>query len=76
MINFNDGGAAFPGAGTTGMSLRDYFAGQIIAGMMANHQRLINIVTPNDSQRAANSKIAVEAYAMADAMLAARKEFK
>lgn len=76
MVNFNDGGAAFPGAGNSGMSLRDYLAGQVIAGMMANHERLVNIVWPDDSESLANIKITSAAYATADAMLAARKEQK
>lgn len=76
MISFNDGGAAFPGAGNAGMSLRDYFAGQVIAGMMANHERLMIIVEEFDTQEDAEKKIAEAAYKTADAMLAARKEHK
>ncbi len=67
----NDGGPAFPIAGligpdnsftempVPGMSLRDYFAGQAIAG---------NLIEPSvDSRHAAEY-----AYQLADAMLAER----
>ena len=47
--NKNDGGPAFPrapfdvnnytGDGSAGMSLRDWFAGQVLAGFMANTNR-------------------------------------
>lgn len=67
----NDGGPAFPwreedGAGGynqhVGMSLRDWFAGQALEGILAeffHHE--------NEAQSAA-----IRAYAMADAMLAER----
>lgn len=71
-----DGGAAFPSARTksvgtayehdlfeTGMTLRDYFAGQALQGMCAEG----TIRTPT-------AAIAVEAYSIADAMLEARKQ--
>ena len=59
----NDGGTAFPTHRDLknfcpGMSLRDYFAGQALAGMLA------------DSERAGGfSTYAKDAYAFADAML-------
>jgi hypothetical protein len=60
--------AAFPcstgfdgGAFQTGMTLRDWFAGQVIAGMMANQD--------NDNGAAHNANYA---YLMADAMLKER----
>lgn len=61
------GGPAFPTvAGQTvysnGMSLRDYFAGQALAGLLAN-----------DSETAFGV-LACSAYAAADAMLKARAE--
>ena len=69
----NTGGAAFPYAavhgcnGEYGMTLRDYFAGQVAIGAMSeywNSDRL-NDPTFND--------IAQHAYAIADAMLKARQ---
>lgn len=74
-----DGGAAFPytvtmpagitggGSGTgvhKGLSLRDWFAGQAIAGMMAAPY------TPG----AVWDAYALDAYAMADALLRAREK--
>lgn len=47
------------------MTLRDYFAGQALAGMMANEKRTGEHVT--------FGKWAKEAYYFADAMLEARK---
>lgn len=69
----NDGGPAFPRSAVAndygiaygeqdGMTLRDWFAGQIIAGWSANPNV---IVRPGSSLSAA--------YELADAMLAARK---
>jgi len=71
----NDGGPAFPVAdtkhwdgqiqyGTNGMSLRDWLAGQALAGIMTRN-----------SSSASNSLnwVPVKAYALADAMLAARE---
>ncbi|MBZ9921803.1 hypothetical protein LB579_29360 [Mesorhizobium sp. BR1-1-7] len=62
MTSKNDGGQAFPyntAWGTPGMSLRDWFAGQVIAGHFH--------IDP-----AVQSSYAQTAYTMADAMLAAR----
>jgi hypothetical protein len=63
-----DGGNAFPQAlateeeyvGSEGMSLRDYFAGQSIAGQVVL-----------DAEGA--KRIAMQAYMLADAMLAERR---
>jgi hypothetical protein len=62
---FFDGGTAFPVDGlTNGMSLRDYLAGQAVAGICAA-----------DSPDVWTSKyIAYHAYSIADAMIAARKD--
>ena len=69
----NDGGPAFPwreedGEGGynqhVGMSLRDWFAGQALAGIMAGGTDTSNAVEWAPE----------EAYAVADAMLAARME--
>ena len=61
-----DGGPAYPVIGmqdtdSVGMSLRDYFAGKTLAGMLAAHDAI------SDPKGAA-----LEAYAHADAMLAER----
>lgn len=64
------GGPAFPCEGgpasglhpNPGMSLRDWFAGQVLAGVTAN----------NLHEDATNAKLAAVAYEMADAMLAER----
>jgi hypothetical protein len=73
----NDGGPAFPcesyilknGKQVTeaaqGMALRDYFAGQALAGMFADYFRSLNHEP---------YVVAHDAYVFADAMLAARKE--
>jgi hypothetical protein len=73
MSSINDGsGPAFPtlfiepeyGSGYKGMTLRDYFAAQALAGMMAR----------KDSDGWPNHEVAGNCYSYADAMLAARKE--
>ena len=66
MSQTNNGGPAFPC--TTmhdfkGMSLRDYFAGQALAGMLANPE------LPTDAEY-----IAKWSYLNADAMLAERQK--
>lgn len=68
MATRDDGGPAFAhgdhtNGGHPGMSLRDWFAGQALAGILAN---------PAVSASAA-VHIPAAAYAMADDMLAARK---
>ncbi len=75
-MKIEDGGPAFPteteaqtGMHTyrlTGMSLRDYFAGQALAGFVAMyaHPQAIGQPSPEES--------AAAAYGYADAMLAAR----
>ena len=64
MTNINDGGPAFPVhdncADYHGMTLRDWFAGQVIGA----------IYTRSESSSDRDAK---EAYAIADAMLAARE---
>lgn len=65
----DDGGPAFPHDGqanyTGGMSLRDYFAGRAMQAMIPQYF--------NDGPLSIRDT-ADEAYAFADAMLAARKE--
>jgi len=74
MSEKNDQELAFPGTDArgfvaTGMTLRDWFAGQAIAGiwptMMIDRQYL-----QDDAY-----ECAVAAYAVADAMMEARKQF-
>jgi hypothetical protein len=82
MSKINDGGPAFPTHGFVqigdnavptadgGMSLRDWFAGQALAGMLTyyNEHR-------GDYHTNATCDVAAkDAYAWADAMLAARAE--
>ena len=55
---------AFPGPSSNGMSLRDYFAGQALVGMMANYTTAKFGCT--------EQQVAIGAYAYADAMLAAK----
>ncbi len=75
--NLNDGGPAFPvhadhvtfndrvvAAHHPGMSLRDYFAGQALTGLL---------VQPAEAEFG-TAHFAAASYAMADAMLAARGE--
>ncbi len=90
----DDGGPAFPVAGhcvdasgaycgdvvnSKGLSLRDWFAGQALAGLLADpcgatrEQCLKHGVDP-DSKTAQAQIYAIVAYAYSDAMLAARKE--
>jgi hypothetical protein len=75
MTNPNDGGPAFPRQderlgevglreGSDGMSLRDWFAGRALAGIIsADGAQYFDAYTPH----------AVTAYKQADAMLAARE---
>lgn len=77
MIEKNDGGSAFPVHGGHpgddprnqilggGMSLRDWFAGQALAGIMANPKSWLD---DDKVLRAGDA-----AYRYADAMLAARE---
>ena len=65
----DDGGSAFPlpqpiYQGCTGMSLRDWFAGQALAAMTA---------APDYSKGPCNQAMAERAYVIADLMIAARK---
>ena len=74
-MEIDNGGPAFPesgargnAAGGEGMCLRDYFAAKAMQAMLAGHFGHYgheNYWAPKD--------IAQDAYAMADAMLAARK---
>lgn len=67
MKKINDGGPAFPmhRLDVRGMTLRDYFAAKAMQGMFA--------ADTDESVMPIEGK-AAEAYAMADAMLAAREQ--
>lgn len=74
----DDGGPAFPvteedSSGQFrqfyGMTLRDWFAGQALAGILA-----ANVPCPGITSEDVDAVMAREAYLSADAMLAARKE--
>ena len=80
MSKDNDGGPAFPqhdlsayglgpcGDGNTGMTLRDWFAGLALAGILAADNVVpVGTVDPKEL-------LAKTAYGMADAMLKARDE--
>jgi len=60
-----DGGHAFPCEAHDGMTLRDYFAAQVLAGMASRDAYDPGQATPADR--------AMLAYIDADAMLEARK---
>ena len=73
-MSINDGGTAFPvmsvyiedqDTNSRGMTLRDWFAGQALMGLMASRN-------PN-SPRFHPSDDAAYVYAVADAMIAARE---
>lgn len=71
-MNDKDGGPAFPredyqtdrAPGQHGMSLRDWFAGQALAGMLAGDK----------TESGAWSAFALDAYNAADAMLKEREK--
>jgi hypothetical protein len=67
MNEFNDGGPAFPSdrVGQVGMSLRDWFAGQALAGIMAN-AKLVTVLAKSKQDPASC------AYEMAEFMMAER----
>ena len=79
MSEVNDGGQAFPMLGNVGyksewltedgMSLRDYFAGQALAGVLANPT-----LEQHDKTISGAEAVAIGAYDIADAMLAERNK--
>jgi hypothetical protein len=77
----NDGGPAFPhtgpqrDAGTEGMSLRDYFAAHVMAGMCSaasHYGALLRGAMPGATTAMLRDEACAESYAIADAMLRAR----
>lgn len=71
-MNKEDGGPAFPDDGqqnyTGGMTLRDYFAAKAMLGIMTMISGGMHKVTAKN----APAEVAEQAYAQADAMIAAR----
>jgi hypothetical protein len=79
----DDGGPAFPSvcmndpchpSSEPGMTLRDWFAGQALAGLLANegHNRMFAPMA-DENGVTVDEVIAAMAFNVADAMLAARK---
>lgn len=82
MSTINDGGPMFPIPdrefangnwiyGHSGASLRDWFAGQAMVGILAN-QSLLNYVDGLSPQTPTRFVVSAQAYGIADAMLKAR----
>ncbi len=71
----DDGGAAFPivayGVPKDGMTLRDWFAGQALAGILANRDLLEKL----GAYSANSTKVFAPSFALdvADAMISAKK---
>jgi uncharacterized protein YodC (DUF2158 family) len=65
MADIKDGGPAFPHQGYShqGLSIRDWFAGQALAGLIVVHPQVNGL-----------DALAVDAYRIADAMLAEREK--
>ncbi|MPT23936.1 MAG: hypothetical protein E2577_13650 [Starkeya sp.] len=88
MAKINDGGPAFPVpnadfteayGGAPGMSLRDWFAGQFLAGACSDKDPLNVSIAADQHEidaalKAHWSKVARAAFIAADAMIAARAE--
>ena len=86
-IPINDGGPAFPvqsiysedhGTNSRGMTLRDYFVGQALAGISPNIEAEVDKLNPDGKyfdQRLSEwyQCAAIRAYCYADAMIAARE---
>ena len=75
-----DGGSAFPALADNwrdglGMSLRDWFAGQISAGMHANPDLMELLTAGPYSVEDGPERLAKAAYRYADAMLKQRASF-
>lgn len=76
-----DGGPAFPDGARKysddyepGMTLRDWFAGKALEAIVSNETRVRVIISEtNDAAEAVDLAVALAAYGIADAMLAARE---
>ena len=71
----DDGGPAYPFVGNQGMTLRDYFAGQAMTGLLAAEQPG-GFSYVKDATRTRAEYAAKEAYEMADAMIDERSKEK
>ncbi len=79
----NDGGPAFPSqemsqsvaaaAIQPGMSLRDYFAAQVLTGWLVSRESDVLLAKCGDDAEEAAYQAATAAYVVSDAMLSARK---
>lgn len=67
-----DGGPAFPRPASTGMMLRDWFAGQALAGWSETHHGMAYEVRMAEGTGSIAESMAAAAYKIADAMLKAR----
>jgi hypothetical protein len=82
MPKINDGGAAFPNSvqpdfqyAEAGMTLRDWFAGQALAGVMASPDgSVFRYVIETAKTTSPAPAVAALAYELADAMLAERSK--
>lgn len=63
-----------PGAPDTGMSLRDWFAGQALAGFAAGLSSAPEGQAPRAMDRVVFSDLVKDAFTVADAMLAERSK--
>jgi hypothetical protein len=59
--------------GPGGMSLRDWFAGQVLSSILLAEPATFHVMNPLEAMAAAYSFASVRAYMVADAMLEARK---
>ena len=81
MSKIEDGGPAFPVQNAAawqghGMTLRDYFAAKAMQGVCAGNPEYMPVCVDQSDDPSDVVLIARTAYAMADAMLAARGEEK
>ncbi len=81
MRNVKQGGAAFPSPANVnpegsngGMSLRDWFAGQALAGTLANPTMMTAIAKASGDYAEAHKRVAESAYESADAMIVEREK--
>lgn len=78
MTKINDGGPAFPAEAFAaqhcpGMSLRDWFAGQVASAILGDREQWLAFI--HDRRGCSPEEhVASEAYAMADALLAERSK--
>lgn len=73
----DDGGPAFPGQFSGGMTLRDYFAGEALQGYLSAHTEKDRADIANESSRlniSPTSYVASVVFKIADAMLIERNK--